>query len=221
VTLPKAPAASNPQISVPAMSPLLERLLLATGVLLLFCLGYFSIGFITDTARARDLTLTPDRQIPFISEAVWIYLSLFPIAVSPLLLVRSRDRFRRTALAYAIAMGLSFVCFASWPVSSHTLRMPLDNLNLARVSDRAVALLYGIDPSCNLFPSLHVSIVVLALLSILRSSKLSIALAAGGGVLIAASACLIKQHFVVDVLAGLLLGLLIGLVMLAPRRRAD
>lgn len=194
-----------------------ERLLLAAGLAAFFLAGYFGIGFATNPAHSRDLTSALDERIPFVAHAAWLYLCMFPAALSPLFLVHDRAIFRRTALAYAMAMAVSFVCFVAFPVTSRSLRMPLHELDLSHVSDSVVALLYALDPPNNLFPSLHLSIVVLAAMSLWRAGKLPAPPAVAAVLLIGASVCLIKQHYVIDAAGGLALGALLGALTLFPR----
>jgi membrane-associated phospholipid phosphatase len=194
-----------------------ERLLLAAVLTALFLAGYFGIGLATDPAQSRSLSSALDERIPFMAHAAWIYLCIFPAALSPLFLVHDRAIFRCTALAYAVAMAVSFVCFVIFPVNSSSLRVPLHELDLSLLSDRVVALIYALDPPNNLFPSLHLSIVVLAAMSLWRAGRVSARLAVVGVLLITVSVCLVKQHYVLDAAGGLALGALVGELTLSPR----
>jgi membrane-associated phospholipid phosphatase len=196
-----------------------ERLLLAAGLAVFFLTGYFGIGFVIDPTRLRDLASPLDERIPFVSHAVWVYVCIFPAALSPLVLVRDNAIFRRTALAYAIAMTVSFSCFFAFPITSRSLRVPIHDLDPSQLSDRVVELIYALDPPTNLFPSLHLSIVVLAVMSLWRAGKITCMLAAAGAFAIGGSVCLIKQHFIVDAAGGLALGALIGRLALLQRHR--
>ncbi|HKH28375.1 MAG TPA: phosphatase PAP2 family protein, partial [Sphingomicrobium sp.] len=65
--------------------------------------------------------------------------------------------------------------------------------------------LYAVDPQTNLFPSLHVSLGVLAALSISKAAPGWACLATGAVAAVAISVCTVKQHVLIDVVGGLAL----------------
>jgi hypothetical protein len=79
--------------------------------------------------------------------------------------------FRRTVLAYALTIAVSLVLFVAVPVTSIGLRVDPATLDVKRLSPWAVAALYRIDPPFNLFPSLHLSIAVLAAASASKARR--------------------------------------------------
>ncbi len=178
------------------------RAALTIGIVLFFLTGYFGIGRYVDTDSARDLGTTLDRRIPFIAASVWVYLWVFPASLLPLFVVRCDRLFRRTILAYGIAIAVSLIAFAAFPVTSLALRVDPATLDVTHPSAFAVALLYRLDPPVNLFPSLHLSIATLAALSAWKAKRSYGALALGGAALIAVSISTVKQHFVLDGLGG-------------------
>src|SRR5262249_49502608 len=128
----------------------------------------------------------------------WIYLWLFPAALLPLFVVRCPCLFRRTIAAYAIVLVASFAVFAAYPVTSEGLRADAGALDRSRLSPWAVLTLYRLDPPVNLFPSLHLSIAVLAALSAWTASRVYGAIAGAGVVLVAISILTVKQHVLAD-----------------------
>ncbi len=199
-------------------SAFLERAALSLGVIVLFLAGYFGIGLAVDRSRAIALGTPLDARIPFIASSVWIYLWAFPAAFLPLFVVRCPRLFRRTLLAYAAAIGVSVLFFAAMPVTSAGLRADPGSLDPTETSPRAVALLYRLDPPVNLFPSLHLSIAVLAASSAWLASRSYGAAAYAGVALLAVSICTVKQHFVVDGLAGIALALALNGFLLRSYR---
>jgi len=181
-----------------------------------FAAGYFGVGLHTDPARARTIQTALDARIPFIAGSVWIYLGLFPTAFLPLFVVRCRRLFRRTILAYALAIAASVLVFAAFPVTSSGLRVDAGAFDLTRFAPWAVALLYRLDPPYNLFPSLHLSIALLAAASAWKASRPIGAAAFAGVVPIAVSICTVKQHFVLDALGGAALAAALYAIVLAP-----
>ena len=172
-----------------------------------FAAGYFDVGLGTDPGRARSLMTSLDARIPFIAGSVWIYLGLFPTAFLPLFVVRCPRLFRRTVLAYALAIAASLAVFAAYPVKADGLRVDVAVLDLTRFAPWAVALLYRIDPPYNLFPSLHLSVALLAAASAWKASRRVGAAVFAGVLPIAASICTVKQHFVLDAAGGAALAL--------------
>ena len=199
--------------------PVLERAALTAGLITFFLVGYFGVGLSTDPAHVHSLATPLDARIPFVAScSVWMYLWVFPCALIPLFVVKCRHLFRRTVIAYATVMAVSFVLFAVFPVTSVGLRAPKRTLDISRPSDWAVSIIYSLDPPYNLFPSLHLSLAALAAFSVWKTSKpYAIAIfvsVAGLGV----SVCTVKQHYVLDVLTGLALAALINLLIIRRYR---
>lgn len=194
----------------------LERAALTAGLTAFFVGGYFGVGLMQDPTRARELTTVLDEQIPFVAYSVWVYIWVFPAALIPLFVVRCTWLFHRTALAYAVVIAVSLICFAVFPVTSERLRVPSAMLNVAHPSDWAVSVLYALDPPYNLFPSLHLSIAALAALSAWRTARVYGAAAFVGVGFVGLAVCTVKQHFVLDVLGGFALAALAGALILGP-----
>jgi membrane-associated phospholipid phosphatase len=184
---------------------LLERAVLTVAVISLFVFGYFAIGRTTDPARAHSLATPLDALIPFVAATIWIYLWVFPATLVPVFFVRCRDLFRRTVLAYAAVIVISLAVFAAFPVTSLGLRVDPAALDVTRFSPWAVSVTYALDPPFNLFPSLHLSTATIAAFSAWKARRSwGIAMAVGVA-LIGISICTVKQHFVVDGIAGVAL----------------
>jgi len=195
-----------------------ERFALAGGLVVLFIVGYFGVGLATDPARARELGTALDRAIPFVPASIWIYLWVFPADLIPVFVVRCPRLYRRTIVAYAIAMVVSYVIFAAFPVTSLGLRADPATLDPSRPSEWAVLLLYSIDPPFNLFPSMHLSIATLAAFSAWTADRRYGAATFFGVALVGISITTVKQHFIVDGIAGFALGALVYALLIRPYR---
>ena len=200
------------------MKTLAERVVLTVSLIVFFIAGYFGIGLSRAPDQARELKILLDDKIPFIARSVWIYLLIFPSALIPLFVVRCQRLFRRTAVAYAAAISFSLICFAVFPVTSARLRVDQAALDLTGASDWAVATLYSIDPPYNLFPSLHLAIAVLAAFAAWKAARIYGAAVFVTLVFIGVSVCTVKQHVVLDALAGIGLGAFSGGLVLGPYR---
>jgi membrane-associated phospholipid phosphatase len=194
---------------------------LTMGLVIFFIAGYFGVGLSRNPAHARELAIFLDDQVPFISRSVWVYLLIFPAALIPLFVVRCPRLFRRTALAYAGVIAVSLICFTALPITSARLRIGPAMLDLTRPSDWAVSVLYSIDPPYNLFPSLHLSIAVLAAFSAWKAARLYGTVACVCLVFVGVSVCTVKQHVVLDAVGGIALGALAGVLVLRPYRPRD
>lgn len=196
---PEAPGRRSPRTG-----PARERCLLVAAVLSLFVGGYFLIAWAVDPCAARSLRTPLDDRIPFVPESVFVYLVVYPGALFPVFVVRSAPLLRRVATSYALTILLAFACFLALPVTSVGLRAGLEGLGDG-FAVWAVRMLYALDPPTNLFPSLHLALVTLAVLSARKAG----ALYGGAPFLVVAgvsvSICTVKQHFWLDGVAGLAL----------------
>jgi membrane-associated phospholipid phosphatase len=200
---------------------LLERVLLTAGLMTFFVAGYFGVGLSRNLPRAHVLTTVLDDRIPFVAGSVWVYLWVFPCALIPLFVVRCPRLFRRTVIAYAAVMAISFVSFTVFPVTSAHLRVPKAVLDISNPSDWAVSILYSIDPPYNLLPSLHLSLAALAAFSVWKAAKpYAVAIFVSVGCL-GVSVCTVKQHYLLDVLSGLALAALANLMIIRRYRPMD
>ncbi len=126
--------------------------------------------------------------------------------------------FRRTILAYLAALAIALVVFVVFPVDGASLR-PTDADRLPRsFATWSIGKLYAADPPRNLFPSLHVSFALLAAGSAWKARR-SYGIAAAAGVIpIAVSIFTVKQHYVADGVAALIVASVVGASLLLPYR---
>jgi hypothetical protein len=168
-----------------------------------WALGYFSIGARGETVRTLDPSIPLDALIPFVGWAVWPYLLGIACIGLPAVLVRSPALFRETAIVYAIVIGLSFLCFFLAPTEAESLRTQIALADLDDYTAAAVSMLHAIDPSTNLVPSLHVSLATVAACALARQYPAMQAKVVGLLVIVIASVLMLKQHTIIDALAGL------------------
>jgi len=180
----------------------LERAALALFACSVFAGTYFGLGWRIDPRRAHALGFPLDARIPFVAGSIWVYLSLFPLAFLPLFVVRCPRLFRRTIAAYVTAILLAAAVFLAYPVTSTGLRVDAAGLDTMRFAPWTVALLYRLDPPVNLFPSLHLAVALLSALVAWKARASYGALALAALIPIAISITTVKQHFVVDGIAG-------------------
>ena len=184
-------------------TPVGTRVVYSAGLGSFWASGYFALGRWGQTAHTLDPSITVDSLIPFLGWAVWPYIFGILWIALPAALIRSADYFTQIAATFALNIGMSFLCFLIVPTQTR-LREQASTTDLDFLTAWAVNTLYSIDPPTNLLPSLHVSLAVIATVAIGRQhpewkAALLIVLAA-----IILSVLILKQHTIIDALAGII-----------------
>lgn len=160
----------------------------------------------------------PDRLVGFQPLALPMYLSLWVYVSLPPALLATRRELHGYGLAMAGTCLAGLIVFYFWPTA-----VPAANIDWARYPD--VAFLKSMDASGNACPSLHAATAVFSgiwLHHLLRRFGTPLWLLILNWVWcigIVYSALATRQHVAVDVLAGLVLGVLAAYLSL--RHRAD
>jgi membrane-associated phospholipid phosphatase len=150
----------------------------------------------------RELGSRIDDRIPYQPQWVWIYSFLYyPAILYVNLVIRSSEQFIQIAISYMMLLALQMAFFVTIPV-----RTPQHwrTVNARRtLSERFLAFVQGFDASSNSFPSMHTSVAMLTALHL--QPQLGLAVFAFP-VLIGLSCLFTKQHYLIDLPAGALLG---------------
>ena len=149
-----------------------------------------------------------DREVPLLPVFVWFYILAFPFwAVGYLLATRrGKDMFYRFVATDLTIHFICFICFILIPTTNIRPEIPGNTL-----SEKILALVYSLDggnsPS-NLFPSIHCYVSWMCWKGVEGSEKVpkwyqrfSLVFA----ILIIISTQVLKQHYIVDAAAALLL----------------
>jgi len=166
------------------------------------------------TMHVPELAL--DRAVPLqpawalVYGAFYLFLILLPVFV-----VRQEEQIRRTVLAYLMVWLTAYVCFLVYPTMAP---------RPAKVIGEGFVLwglrfLYSSDPPYNCFPSLHVAhsfVSALACYRVHRGVGIAAALCAS---LVGISTLYTKQHYILDVIAGIFLACVAYAVFLRKDRR--
>jgi membrane-associated phospholipid phosphatase len=146
---------------------------------------------------APELAL--DRLVPLQPAWALVYGSLYFFLIAlPFFVVRERDHIRRTVLAYLTVWLTAYACFLLYPTVSPR---PADVKGTGFVV-WALQFLYSADPPYNCFPSIHVAhSFVSALTCYVVHRRVGVA-ALICACLVGLSTLFVKQHYVLDVLAG-------------------
>jgi len=150
----------------------------------------------------RDLHLPIDDLIPYWPSWVWVYSFLYyPAILYVNWVTDSHRQFSYIVISYLLLLGLQMVFFLLFPVSTpETWRRWNTRSN---VSERFLAFVQRFDARSNSFPSMHTSVAMLTAFHL--QSHLGIQVFAFP-ILIGLSCLFTKQHYVIDIPAGALLG---------------
>jgi membrane-associated phospholipid phosphatase len=166
-------------------------------------LVYFAVGNARFDRSTELLRTRLDDAIPFLPASAWLYLpfyaAIFLIAIAGF---RTRAHFNRGLVGVGMILLVGLVCHRLIPAA---YPRPLLHPPYPNVSYAFMAWVQAVDPPGNVFPSLHVahtwSLALILHHENPRLGRVALLMAA----LLALSTLTTKQHFVADVVAGLLL----------------
>ena len=179
---------------------------------MVFYLCFFEFVEKRSGVKIHMLQMRADYKIPFCEYFIIPYFLWFPYVAATAAFFTlwndNRTEFYQFAVSMGIGMTLFLIISYIFP-NGHNLRpytFPRDN-----VFTDMVKALYQVDTPTNIMPSIHVFNSVMCMRAILecKSLKNRHGIRIGAFVLtilIVASTMFLKQHTILDVLAGLLLG---------------
>ncbi|HET7292719.1 MAG TPA: phosphatase PAP2 family protein [Vicinamibacteria bacterium] len=167
------------------------------------------------TPHVPELDL--DRSMPL--QPIWalVYGALYLfLIILPVFVVREGELIRRTVAAYLMVWIAAYLCFLAYPTIAPR---PTDVIGDGFLA-WGLRFLYSADPPYNCFPSLHVAHSFVSALSCHRVHRALGITAALCASLVGVSTLYSKQHYVLDVVAGILLALIANVVFLRSYPRA-
>lgn len=184
---------------------MIVKLVASFGMLALFTTGFFGLDNLLCGRRFNDVSCALDRRVPLRPEWIWVYLLYYPLCFAPLLfpgLLADDGLYLRAAAGFCAQFLAAWVIFYLYPT-----RMARAPVTGDSPSARAVRGLYAVDRGYNIFPSLHVAntVYVACLATHFLPAPLSLFFFTAAA-LVSASTVLIKQHYLADIPAGILLG---------------
>ncbi len=143
-----------------------------------------------------------DEYIPFIPGWVFFYFMYYFWHLWLLYIIRTREQLYFIALSFVFTSLLAGITFVLFP--THMPRREL--LAIPELFRPAFRLLYVLDKGYNLLPSLHTaqSFLIAWFAKKYLEDKRLVRLISFGSLLVIASTVLIKQHFFIDIPAGIL-----------------
>lgn len=145
-----------------------------------------------------------DRILPLAPTWALIYGALYAFLILlPVFVVQRAELIRRTVWAYLMVWTLAFTCFLVYPtVAPRPATVSGDGFAVW-----GLRFLYEADPPYNCFPSLHVAHSFVSALASYRVHRTLGSAAIACASLVALSTLFTRQHYVADLVAGILLAL--------------
>lgn len=183
-----------------------RRFFIIAFILLLEGAAYHVVQHVTK--QKYDFVTSIDNAIPLLPGFVWVYHTLIPgIVLAHIFFIRKKRVFYSSIISFTIAVIVLKSCFLLFPAAC-----PRVELDPASMSEWLLSWTYNIDATNNTFPSTHITFACLAFLNVWRSSfscNIKAVLSYGiWAILILVSTLVIKQHFIFDVISGMLLAML-------------
>jgi membrane-associated phospholipid phosphatase len=163
---------------------------------------YYAAAALTDPARTRVLDEGIAAQLAFVPALTPLYLGVHPLSVLPFARATTDAALRRTTLGYVVIVAISVAAWLAVPVSFPRSLAAGDGFGAW-----VLTTLRGSDPPINCLPSTHCAMAVHAAFRLRREARALAWWSAVTAALIAASTVLLRQHYLVDVEAGVALGL--------------
>ncbi|MEW5873384.1 MAG: phosphatase PAP2 family protein [Chloroflexota bacterium] len=156
--------------------------------------------------RRLDSSIPLDHKTPFVPQMALVYFSTYVFVVLPFVLLSEARLFWAILGGYAAVTAIATALHAALP--SQVQRV--EDLAAYGFSGWTLGLFQKICKPYGNFPSMHVAFSVLAVgASYLWAGPVAGSLALVWAILIALSTLFAKQHYILDVLGGVLIGSLV------------
>ena len=163
--------------------------------------GYFLTGALAYQGDFMSLAIPIDHRIPFRPEWVFVYLTVYFVFILPFFYLEDRKALIAMDLSQFIALALSYTMFIYLPVA---FDRPM--VEVVDFATWTLDIVQGQDPPWNCFPSTHCIACTIASLALMKYNRKVGWWVLGSTIFICASTMYTKQHFVLDVVAGVALG---------------
>lgn len=174
----------------------------------LFLIGYFAIGYVVinwiNDGRSHyyDVALPFESNIPFISFFIMGYLFVYVSMLALYFLIDDISLWRRAVVAFLVLTSLCYIVYLVFPVQMID-RPVVSEMIMRSWIDKVVRAYFVVDRPYNALPSIHAAYPTLATLVVWRTSPRGRWILLAMTALIAISVVLVKQHYIMDVVAGI------------------
>ena len=167
-------------------------------------IGYFIIPLFTKSIPCPNWILKIDYYIPFVWWMIIPYYSYYILIIIPPFIIKNQQKINFLTTVLIQASTLCFIIYLIWPISSSHVLSSVQNNPLSYFHD-LITFEYLHQ---NAFPSMHVSVCTIIGLAIWhhKSKYKNIMIFIITSIFLATF--LIKQHYLVDSVSGLILGYL-------------
>lgn len=176
--------------------------LVLTGIMII---GVYQFYFFTQRftkKRVKIYTSPIDEKIPFWPIWSWIYSFLYYPAILYLnWIIEDMHQFVMIAITFVSLLFMQMFCFTLFPVATPKYWRTINQGKTA--SEKFLQLVQKYDDCSNCFPSMHVSVATLTALFAMPTVGM---IALLFPLLIALSCMFTKQHYLIDLPFGALLG---------------
>lgn len=185
----------------------------------LIILPIININYVIAGAIAKsgkDISLTIDKEIPYVSAFIFPYIYWYAFIFLGLIFILSKDRkkYLRTLMVIYISMCICYLFYYFYPVE---ISRPIISNNT--LPNRLVNLIYEADRPFNCFPSIHVlNTYIIIRFTKIKDNKSWFIYTSIIGILIILSTLFIKQHFILDGVAAIIIA---EIVIFATKRIED
>jgi membrane-associated phospholipid phosphatase len=195
------------RLSLPGIATVTGKYLAGTACVLICALLYLPLNRYP-LFEPRELPLTfIDRAVPFWPVTGWIYVATFAFLLWAFVSTRDLESAARFLYACMFVQTIAALCFYLYPITFPRHLYPISS-DASYPSATITAFQRSIDQPTNCLPSLHVTTDLLCVALIGRRRRRAFLLSIPLAVLLSLSILTFKQHYFVDALAGLALGLL-------------
>jgi hypothetical protein len=202
--VPAAPAEPAPDLSLRFR---ILRWVSGFALALFVLIGYtwlstWNVMRFTDGLPSQVLWTRLDRSLPTIPAFIWPYALYYLLVFLPMFAVRRVRELVEVLTAYFVVTVLAWIVYALWPV-----RMEYPHLVCTGVSCDVLLRLWIMDMGVNVMPSQHAAHSALAAAIFVSYRSRAWPLMVAGATAVSVAAVLTRQHFVLDIPAGIALAI--------------
>jgi membrane-associated phospholipid phosphatase len=146
-----------------------------------------------------------EKKIPLNTLWIFPYIYLYPFCILIAVKIKNLKNINILFLAFYLIQMIAFLIFLFYPIAYPREFYPLELID--RIDINLLRLVRIIDKSHNCLPSMHVANVVLMFLGMVLENKKSFWWAFPITLLICLSTLFVKQHYVLDVIWGIILAI--------------
>lgn len=172
-------------------------------MIIIWAVFYFGMNELTTMRTTHFPRFASETKIPFISWFIFVYISVYFAALAPYFFIKDKIIFKKFIAAFVSVSLASSLIYLIYPVE--TIRPRIEAKNIA---DHLYLFITSMARPYNLLPSEHVSSAFLAYFFCRLVNKPLSWLFLIWVILISLSTLFVKQHYVIDIFAGIILAYL-------------